>query len=47
MNGVPPSYDRRDLKNIKPPPCRTLRDMTEEEILAIEKQYGVPVIRPQ
>lgn len=26
--------------------CRTLADMTEEEIIAIEIEYGVPVIRP-
>jgi hypothetical protein len=26
--------------------CRTLADMTEEEIIAIELEYGVPVIRP-
>jgi hypothetical protein len=26
--------------------CRTLADMSEEEILAIEQEYGVPVIRP-
>jgi hypothetical protein len=26
--------------------CRTLADMSEEEIVAIEKEYGVPVIRP-
>ena len=28
------------------PPCRTLADMTEEEIQAIEREYGCPVIRP-
>jgi hypothetical protein len=28
------------------PPVRTLRDMTEEEIVALEKKYGVPVKRP-
>lgn len=28
------------------PPCRTLADMTEEEIVAIEREYGCPVIRP-
>lgn len=28
------------------PPCRTLADMTEAEILAIEREYGCPVIRP-
>ncbi len=27
--------------------CRTLEDMTEEEIVAIELEYGVPVIRPK
>jgi hypothetical protein len=26
--------------------CRTLADMTEEEIVAIEIEYGAPVIRP-
>jgi len=26
--------------------CRILADMTEEEIVAIELEYGVPVIRP-
>lgn len=46
LNGVPPAYDRLDLKNIKPPPCRTLADMTEEEIQDIERRYGMPVIRP-
>ncbi len=28
------------------PPCRTLRDMTEPEIRALERTYGCPVIRP-
>jgi hypothetical protein len=28
------------------PPCRTLADMTEAEIVAIEREYGCPVIRP-
>jgi len=27
-------------------PCRTLEDMTEDEILALENLYGVPVRRP-
>ena len=44
LNGIPPAQER--VKNIKPPPCRTLADMTEEEILDIEKRYGMPVIRP-
>lgn len=28
------------------PPCRTLADMTEAEIRALEREYGCPVIRP-
>lgn len=28
------------------PPVRTLWDMSEEEITALEEQYGCPVIRP-
>jgi len=28
------------------PPVRTLRDMSEEEITALEEYYGCPVIRP-
>lgn len=28
------------------PPVRTLKDMSEEEIVALERHYGVPVIRP-
>lgn len=28
------------------PPCKTLADMTEAEIVAIEQTYGAPVIRP-
>ena len=28
------------------PPVRTLRDMTEEEIVALEAKYKVPVKRP-
>lgn len=31
---------------IAPPPCRTLETMTEEEIAALEREYGVPVRRP-
>jgi hypothetical protein len=30
----------------EPPPVRSLKDMTEAEIQALEKQYGVPVKRP-
>jgi hypothetical protein len=30
----------------QPPPMRTLADMTEPEICAIEREYGCPVIRP-
>lgn len=30
-----------------PPVCRTLADMTEAEIVALEKHYGCPVIRPK
>ena len=26
--------------------CRTLRDMSEREIRALEREYGCPVIRP-
>ena len=29
-----------------PPNCLSLSDMTEEEILELERQYGCPVIRP-
>lgn len=29
------------------PPVRTLADMSEDEIVAIEKRYGMPVIRPR
>jgi len=28
------------------PPCRTLADMSETEICALERTYGAPVIRP-
>ena len=28
------------------PPCRTLRDMSEEEILELERIYECKVIRP-
>jgi len=28
------------------PPVRTLADMSEDEIQAIEKRYNMPVIRP-
>jgi hypothetical protein len=28
------------------PPCRTLLDMSEPEIVALELLYGCPVIRP-
>jgi hypothetical protein len=28
------------------PPCKTLADMTEPEIRALEREYGAPVIRP-
>ena len=32
--------------NCDPPPCRTLADMSEREILALELEYGAPVQRP-
>lgn len=39
--------DRQRLRLKFPgPPCRTLADMTEAEIVAIEREYGCPVIRP-
>lgn len=28
------------------PPVKTLRDMSEEEIVALERHYGCSVIRP-
>lgn len=30
---------------LKPGPVRTLQDMTEPEIVALENKYGCPVIR--
>lgn len=37
---------RRALAGWEPPPCRTLADMSEAEIVALEKHYGCPVRRP-
>ncbi len=42
---VPPDRDKLRLK-FPGPPCRTLADMSEAEIVAIEREYGCPVIRP-
>ena len=36
--------DARSLHNLRTP-CRTLADMSEEEIRALERTYGVPVQR--
>lgn len=33
--------------NTVPPPCRTLFDMSEAEIIRLEREYGAPVLRPQ
>ena len=41
---VLPDRLRLDLK-IAGPPVRTLADMTEDEIKAIEREYGAPVLR--
>ncbi len=30
---------------VAPPPCRTLADMTPEQIAALEREYGAPVRR--
>ncbi len=42
---MPPKRDHLPMK-FRGPPCRTLRDMTEAEIVAIEREYGARVIRP-
>jgi hypothetical protein len=44
--GATPSDPFRIGFLFNPPPFRTLRDMTEAEIVAIEREYGCPVIRP-
>lgn len=33
-------------EKFRAPPCRTLADMSEAEIRALEAQYGCPVQRP-
>lgn len=46
-NGYNVVVDLAELHKLFPgPPCRTLRDMTEAEICAIEKEYGASVLRP-
>jgi hypothetical protein len=35
-----------DPAQFEPAPVRTLADMSEEEIVALEKRYGCPVRRP-
>jgi hypothetical protein len=42
---VPPDREKLRLK-FPGPPCRTLADMTEAEIAALEREYGCPVVRP-
>lgn len=39
------SFDERMRERIQFPPVRTLADMTEEEIEAIEREYGAKVKR--
>lgn len=45
-NGIPPEQERAKANATRHPPCRTLSDMSEIEILAIEEEYGAEVIRP-
>lgn len=40
-------YDIDPLVIFKSSPVRTLKDMTEEEIIALEKKYNTKIIRPK
>lgn len=39
-----PEHERLGFAPLR---CRTLADMTEDEIRALERYYGCPVIRPK
>jgi hypothetical protein len=40
-----PLLDETWFRVVKPGPCRSLDQMSDDEIAALEAQYGCPVVR--